>query len=82
MICRYSLTIKCRCPVDDLTDSYLTEIDSPSIIQVETILREILYLGSEPKFQEDLTASLARSFGCKVTTTGYHSGIKTVVVAP
>ena len=82
MICRYSLTIKCRCPVDDLMNTYQAEIESASTIQAERILREIIMIGNEPNFQEDLTASLARSLGCQVTTTGYHSGVKTVVIAP
>jgi hypothetical protein len=82
MICRYSLTIKCACPVDELSDVYEAEFESAATIKVEDILEAVRPFEAGQMFQEDLTASIARTLGCKVTTTGYHSGVKTVVIAP
>jgi hypothetical protein len=82
MICRYSLTIRCACPVDELSDVYQSEFESAVTIKVEDILEAVRPFESGRMFQEDLTASLARTLGCKVTTRGYHSGVETVIVAP
>lgn len=82
MICRYSMTIKCACPVDELSDVYEAEFESAATIQVEDILEAVRPFESGRMFQENLTASLARTLACKVTTIGYHSGVKTVVIAP
>lgn len=82
MLCRYYLTIKCACPVDGLSDVYEAEFESATVLKVEDILEAARPFESGQMFQEDLTASLARTLACRVTTTGYHSGVKTVVIAP
>jgi len=75
----YSLKINAQCPVDGKRDLYDCVIVSTSTLQVEKILAEIKDL---PKaFQEEITVELARSLGAEVTTTGWHSGVKTVVTA-
>lgn len=76
------MTIGCRCPVDNMPDIYEAEFENSSTIKVEDILSVTRSLEGGKMFQEDLTASLARALSCKVTTTGYHSGVKTVVIAP
>jgi hypothetical protein len=82
MICRYSLTLRCACPVDELLDVYEAEFESSHTIKVEDILEAVRPFESGRMFQEDLTVSLARTLGCKVTTIGDHSGVKTTVIAP
>lgn len=82
MRCLYSLTVLCICPEDDLPDVYTTTIESPRTVKVEDILEAVRPFETAQMFQEDLTASLARSLGVKVVTIGYHSGVKTVVEAP
>lgn len=82
MICRYATTIICACPLDDGRDTYQAEFESPSIIKVEDIIAAISVLVEAKAFQEDITESLARNLGCKVTTIGMHSGVLTTVVAP
>lgn len=82
MRCSYSLMVRCRCPVDDLTDTYDVTIDSATTIKVEDILEITKPLASTKMFQEDLTAALARALGARVVTIGYHSGVLTTVTAP
>jgi hypothetical protein len=82
VICRYALTIRCKCPVDERADVYQAEFESPTMIKVEDILAAVLPFETRATFQEDLTATLARQLGCKVTTKGSHSGVETTAVAP
>jgi hypothetical protein len=82
MICRYTLTVRCKCPVDDRTDVYWAEFESPAMIKVESILAAVAPFEAKPTFQEDLTALLAHQLGCEVTTIGCHSGVWTKAVAP
>jgi hypothetical protein len=63
-------------------DVYEAEFESSTMVKVEDILDALRPFENEAAFQEAVTASLARSLGCKVTTIGEHSGVKTVVVAP
>lgn len=75
----YSLTIEAKCPIDNEPDAYECEITSTRTIPVEEILDAVKEL---PKaFQEDVTVALARKLGATVQTIGWHSGIKTEVVA-
>ena len=82
MICKYTLTVHCACPVDDGRDMYVAVCESPSLIPVETIIAAAKEFEAAKAFQEELTLSLARKLGCKVTTTGHHSGVLTEVTAP
>ena len=77
----HSLTIKARCPVDHKIDVYIVEVTSSVVVKVEDILAEADKFKSREIFQEDLTEQLARALGCTVKTVGYHSGVKTEVVA-
>jgi len=65
-----------QCPVDDAQDRYELFVETTRTVKVEDILAAIEAL-PEKAFQEDITAALAAKLGCRVTTIGYHSGIKT-----
>lgn len=81
MIVKYSLSIKCRCPVDKLPDVYDAEILSSSSLAVEEILKITASFETQEMFQEELTQRLARHTCCQVRTVGWHSGVKTEVVS-
>lgn len=75
----HTLTIEASCPVDNKLDVYECTIEASRTIPVEDILKATADL---PKaFQEDITATLARTLGATVRTVGWHSGVKTEVVA-
>lgn len=82
MICRYETRIVARCPVDGGHDVYEATFESDDTIRCEDILAAVGKYATEALYQERITAALARDLRCKVTTIGYHSGVKTTVVAP
>lgn len=82
MKCRYSLKIRCACPVDEGQDVYDAIFESDGMLKVEDIIDAVLAYNTVAAFQEDITRSLARKLGCRVTTFGYHSGVRTEVSAP
>lgn len=82
MICRYETRIVALCPVDSKPDVYEATFESDDTIRCEDILAAIGKWATEAAYQEQITADLARSLRCKVTTIGYHSGVKTTVIAP
>lgn len=82
MMCRYFMTIRCTCPADGTRDRYWAVIKSPSMVPVELFLDYAREVESKMQFQEELTADLAKRFGCEVETRGFHSGVYTVVSAP
>jgi hypothetical protein len=76
------MTIRCACPVDEGSDTYLAVFESSQLIKVEEIIDAVKPYEVTQTLQEDLTGSLARLLGCRVTTIGYHSGVLTEVIAP
>jgi NADPH-dependent 7-cyano-7-deazaguanine reductase QueF len=78
LLVRHSLTITAACPVDGKPDHYEAVVECSRVVKVEDILAVVDGLKAQRIFQEELTQELARSLGAKVTTTGYHSGVKTV----
>jgi hypothetical protein len=72
----HELTIHGRCPVDDAIDTYEVAVEAARMVKVEDILGAVAAL-PQPAFQEDITQTLAAKLGCRVTTIGYHSGVKT-----
>lgn len=82
MICTYEYRIVAACPVDDKPDYYDAKFEAQATIPVEDILKAVEVYKTEKVFQEEITARLARLLNCRVTTVGYHSGVKTTVVAP
>ena len=78
MLVRHSLTITAACPVDQKPDRYEAVVECTRVVKVEDILSAVQRFTAAPMFQEELTQELARVLGAKVTTTGFHSGVKTV----
>lgn len=64
------------CPVDGAFDRYEITVEVERLLKVESIIEAI---GRLPKtlFQEQMTQTLAHELGAKVTSIGFHSGIKT-----
>lgn len=81
---RYEVEVRAQCPVvPEDTDLYQFLIESESIIEVENIRSFINdHAGRKNIFQEDLTNKCAVMLGAKVTSVGWHGGIKITCVAP
>lgn len=82
MECRYETRIVAACPVDSKPDVYEATFESDDTIRCEAILDAIGKYATEKAYQEVITAELARELRCRVTTIGYHSGVRTTVIAP
>lgn len=82
MRCIYETRIVAACPVDGKADIYDATFESDNTIRCEAIIEAVGRYATEKAYQEAITADLARDLRCKVTTVGYHSGVKTTVVAP
>jgi len=84
MLNTYEVDIRAQCPVNDEdTDLYHFVIESREMIQVERIngfFHE--HAGKKRVFQEELTRLCAVMFGARVTSTGWHSGVRVTCVAP
>lgn len=80
----YEREVKAQCPVKpDDRDRYDFVIESATIIKVEDINAFFdAHAGEKSVFQETLTAKCATTLGAKVTSVGYHSGVKVTCVAP
>jgi hypothetical protein len=76
----HELTFHRQCPVDDALDLYEARIETDRTVTVEDILAAIKALPKKA-FQEEITAALAGKLGCRVTTVGHHSGVKTTCVS-
>ena len=77
---KHTLQAHAICPVDKKKDTYELIVETSSVIPVEKILEKVEQLKDETMYQEDLTVELARHLCVKVTTIGYHSGVKSEVV--
>jgi hypothetical protein len=84
MKCLYEIEVRAQCPVNpDDTDLYQFAIESWRLIEVEKIAEFFnKNAGNSEVFQEALTQQAAVTLGAKVTSTGWHSGIKVTCVAP
>lgn len=80
----YQFEVRAQCPVNPSdTDLYDFTIESEALIEVEKIIAFIQANAGEQKvFQEALTQKCAVTLGARVTSVGYHSGIKVTSVAP
>lgn len=79
----YSIEVRAQCPVNPSdTDLYVFTIESESLIEVEKIVAFFNQHAKENIFQEALTQKCAVTLGAKVTSSGYHSGVKVTCVAP
>lgn len=84
MKCRYDYEVRAQCPVVPTdTDLYQFTIECDALIEVEKI-KDFFdnNAGKKEVFQESLTAHCAVTLGAKVTSVGWHSGIKVTCVAP
>jgi len=74
----YKAGAEVLCMVFRIADTYEVTDECNRAVKVEEILKAAETMKKEKKFQEDITQELARVLGAKVTTTGYHSGVKTI----
>lgn len=74
----YKFYAVARCPVQEQLDVYEAVAESEGVIKCEDIARAVLKLSTAAVFQEDLTDALARGLGCRVRTTGVHSGVEVI----
>lgn len=80
MHCKYEFVLQTICPVDGANDTYHATIESTELIFVERMLNFAKETFGKKITQEHLTTELALRFPlCKVTTIGYHSGVRTTV---
>lgn len=80
----YEVEVRAQCPVNPRdTDLYAFKIEAETIIEVERIAAFFkANAGKKNVFQESLTQQCAVTMGARVTSTGWHSGIKVICVAP
>lgn len=84
MKCTYNIEVRAQCPVNlSDTDLYQFTLESESLIEVEKIAKFFVeHAGDKNVFQERLTNLCAVTLGAKVTSVGWHSGVKVTCVAP
>jgi hypothetical protein len=84
VICRYEVEVRAQCPVNPGdTDLYAFTIETKSTLEVERIAAFFATNAqSKNVFQEDLTQKCAVALGARVTSVGWHSGVKVTCVAP
>ena len=80
----YEYQVRAQCPVNPTdTDLYAFTIRSQSLIEVEKIVGFFKEnAGAQRVFQEALTQKAAVTLGARVTSVGYHSGVKVTSEAP
>lgn len=80
----YEIQVRAQCPVNPTdTDLYQFTIESESIIEVEKITAFVQEnAGKKEIFQETLTNQCAVTLGARVTSVGWHSGVKVTCSAP
>lgn len=76
----HELKFSRRCPVDDAKDNYELRVETTELLKVEDILAAIAAL-PDKAFQEEITTTLAGKLDCRVTTIGFHKGVKTTCSA-
>ena len=84
MKCIYEIEVRAQCPVNPSdTDLYQFSIETERLIEVEKIAAFFKdNAGNAAVFQETLTQACAVTLGAKVTSVGWHSGIKVTCHAP
>lgn len=83
LIVEHTFPVYCNCPVDGKEDDYTVTLrlcceSLNDIIKVEDLLQFASAFKGKTLFQEQVTAEFHRVFKCKVSTIGFHSGVKTV----
>lgn len=84
MRCSYEIEVRAQCPVNPTdTDLYSFMITSETMIEVEKITAFFAAHATQKEvFQEILTQQCAVTLGARVTSVGWHSGIKVMCEAP
>lgn len=85
MKCLYEIEVRAQCPVNpEDTDLYQFTIETwHNLIEVEKITAFFeKNAGNAQVFQEVLTQQCAVTLGAKVTSIGWHSGVKVTCAAP
>jgi len=82
MLTTHEFVATCTCPVDSGPDTYEVMVETQIDIPVESILAATAALKDEKLYQEEFTRHLARQLGARVTTVGWHSGVRTTCRAP
>lgn len=77
---RYDLRITGLCPVDGSADAYDLTLEAGGEVRVEAILDAVREVTREPATQEAITLDLRRRLPGRVTTVGWHSGVRVEVV--
>lgn len=80
MIARHTLKVTALCPKGG-RDHYTAEIEVDQFVPVEGILSVAEKFSNTAIYQEDLVVSLACELKAKVTLTGLHGQVHTVVEA-
>jgi hypothetical protein len=80
----YEIQVRGQCPVNPTdTDVYAFHIESEVLIEVEKIVAFFAAnAGKSQVFQEVLTQTCAVALGARVTSIGWHSGVKVTCRAP
>ncbi len=81
MLCRYEMKLTAVCPIHKVLDHYDLTVESPHQIFVEEIIAFAKECEGKEQTQEQITATIAARFTATITTIGYHSGVKTTVIA-
>lgn len=81
---KYEIEVQAQCPVNAADrDLYAFTIESEALIEVEKITAFFKANADKKKvFQESLTQQCAVTLGARVTSVGWHSGVKVTCVAP
>jgi hypothetical protein len=81
---KYEVEVRAQCPVNPAdTDLYAFTIESEALIEVEKIVAFFKdKAGAQRVFQEALTQQCAVTLGARVTSVGFHSGVKVTCAAP
>ena len=84
MKCRYEIEVFAQCPVNpEDRDRYQFALESESIIEVEKIIAFFKTHADKARiFQEALTLQCAVTIGTRVSSVGWHSGVKVTCEAP
>lgn len=80
MIVRHTLKVTALCPKGG-RDHYTAEIEVDRFVSVEDILSIVEEFSDVSFYQEDLAVSLACKLDAKITLTGLHGQVHTVVEA-
>jgi len=82
MICRYEFKLRAICPIHECADVYDCVVESTETIFVEKLLEFANGCAAKKETQEQITETMAKQFpNCRITTVGYHSNVKTTVIA-